>query len=95
MCQCACFELISLVVALSGTPAGFIHLTGLPGTLATVVSLLQIGTGRLQRAAIVLIRRSILQSMARDACDQMLGPRSQMIRVNGFAGLTLEALFLL
>ena len=84
-----CFELTSLVLALSGTPAGLKHLASLPGTLATVVSLLQIGTGRLQRTAIVIVRRSILQSMAPDACDRMLRPRIQLIRANGFAGLSL------
>ena len=81
-----CFELTSLVLTLSGTPAGLKHLSTLPGTLATCVNLLQIGTGRLQRTAVVIVRRAILQSMTPDACDRMLRPRIQLIRASGFSG---------
>ena len=84
-----CFELSSLVLALSGTAAGLRHLGTLPGTLAamTQLTVLQIGTPRLQRQAMVVVRRTLLQQMKPAACDKVLRPRVQFIRAHGLAGL--------
>ena len=83
------FELMNLVLALSGTAAGLRHLASLPGTIATVCTLLQIGSPRLQRQAMVIIKRVVLQGMTPAQADKMLQPRMQFVRAEGFSGLLL------
>lgn len=83
------FELMNLVLALSGTPAGLKHLASLPGTIATICSLMQIGSSRLQRQAMTIIKRVVLQEMTPVQVDNMLKPRMQFVRAEGFGGLLL------
>lgn len=83
------FELMSLVLALSGTTAGLAHLASLPGTIATICTLLQIGTSRLQRQAMTVLKRVVLQGMTPAEVDKMLKPRMQFVRSEGFGGLLL------
>jgi E3 ubiquitin-protein ligase MYCBP2 len=53
----------------------------------TQLTVLQIGTPRLQRQAMVVVRRTLLQQMKPAACDKVLRPRVQFIRAHGLAGL--------
>jgi E3 ubiquitin-protein ligase MYCBP2 len=52
-----CFEMLSLVLALSGSPVGRSHLAGQVGLLRDLLTLLHTGTGRVQRQVIALLRR--------------------------------------
>ena len=83
------FELSSLVLTLSGTAAGLRHIASLPGTIATICTLLQIGSARLQRQAMTIIKRVVLQTMTPAQIDLMLKPRLQFVRSAGFGGLLL------
>ena len=74
------FELMNLVLALSGTAAGLRHLASLPGTIATICTLMQIGSSRLQRQAMTIIKRVVLQGMTPAQADTMLKPRMQFVR---------------
>ena len=80
------FELCSLVLALSGTRAGVRHIASLPSILTTICTLLTVGTPRLQRQAIVILKRTVLQTMSPDAADKMLRARMQYVRAEGFCG---------
>ena len=80
------FELCSLVLALSGTRAGVRHIASLPSILTTICTLLTVGTPRLQRQAIVILKRTVLQNMSPDAADKMLRARMQYVRAEGFCG---------
>ena len=51
------FELVSLVLALSGTPAGARQLTRMPAALVALLTLLQRGSARLQRQSLEVLRR--------------------------------------
>eukprot|EP01047_Picozoa_sp_COSAG01_P008821 COSAG01_NODE_355_length_18359_cov_3.808773_3_plen_2980_part_00 len=84
-----CFELTSLVVALTGTSAGLAHLRGLSGTISAMCTILQMGSARLQRQALLVVRRTVLQGLRPSAVTKMLQPRMQFVRSDGFAGYLL------
>ena len=79
------FALVNMLLALSGSKQGCKEISGKPAVVSNLCTLLQVGTQRLQRAILSVLRRAILEQMSPDQATRLLAPYIQAVRAGGVA----------
>jgi E3 ubiquitin-protein ligase MYCBP2 len=87
-----CFEIMTLLLALSGSEAGQRQIASEPEVICDTCVVLQFGSPRSQRQAVQIIKRVVLDSMAPADADASLGSHSPAVAAHGFAGYMLACL---
>uniref|UniRef100_A0A0K2UH48 RCR-type E3 ubiquitin transferase n=1 Tax=Lepeophtheirus salmonis TaxID=72036 RepID=A0A0K2UH48_LEPSM len=85
-----CFEMLSLVLALSGSTVGKLYLSQQQGLIQDLLNLLHTGTARIQRQVILLIRR-ILPEIPPSSFASIIGVKN--LPPKDFASLSLSHTF--
>lgn len=87
-----CFEIMTLILALSGSKAGRQQIAKEPEVICATCVVLQSGSPRSQRQAVQILKRVVLDTMAPADADVSLGPHSPAVKAHGFAGYLLACL---
>ena len=72
-----CFQMLSMLLSLSGSAVGRQHLSGQRRLVADLLSLLHVGSARCQRQVVSLLRR-VLPEMAPAALAELQGQRCHL-----------------
>eukprot|EP01046_Picozoa_sp_COSAG06_P054188 COSAG06_NODE_9572_length_1867_cov_2.289027_3_plen_220_part_00 len=84
------FALVNMLLALSGSQQGCREISGKASLLSNLCSLLQVGTQRLQRAVLSVLRRAMLEHMTPAQATRLLTPYIQSVRAGGIVGYLLS-----
>lgn len=84
------FALVNMLLALSGSQQGCREISAKASLMANLCTLLQVGTERLQRAVLSVLRRAMLDQMPPAQATRLLTPYMQSVRAGGVVAYLLS-----
>jgi len=87
-----CFEIMTLLLALSGSEVGRWQIASEPEVICATCVVLQFGSPRSQRQAVQILKRAVLDTLTPADADASLGSHSPAVAAHGFAGYLLACL---